>query len=192
MTEGVAEIEQRPVASLALVAANDRSLGPAAHSNGMLARGTAFKDIAPVRLQPGEESGVTEQAVLGDFGVAGAKFAHRQGVERSGVGNHQDWLIKRTDEILAVSGIDRSLAADGGIDLRQQGGRNLHVIYSAPHRGRSEPGKIADDAAAKRNHQIAALDPRRDDRFTDLFKPAKALRAFAYGNDNAARRHAGS
>ena len=38
MAEGVAEIEQRPVAGLALVAGHDRGLGAAAHGDGVLAR----------------------------------------------------------------------------------------------------------------------------------------------------------
>ena len=78
------------------------------------------------------------------------------------------------------------------IDLCQQRGRNLHIIYSTPHRGRGETGKIADDAAAERDHKIAALDARRDDRFTDLLEHAKALRAFASRNGDVARGHAGS
>ena len=194
VTESVAEIEQRPLAGLALVARHDRGLGAAAHGDGVLARGTraCAKDVAPVRLQPGEEGGVAEQAVFGDLGVAGAEFARRQSVEHGGVGEHQDRLMERADQILAVGGIDRGLAADRGIDLRQQRGRHLHIIESAPHRGRREAGEIADDAAAERDHEIAALDARGDDRLADLFEHAKALRAFADRNDHAARRHAGS
>ena len=37
MTEGVAEIEQRPLAGLALVARHDRGLGAATHRDGVLA-----------------------------------------------------------------------------------------------------------------------------------------------------------
>ena len=40
MAESVAEIEQRPLAGLALVARDDRGLGAAAHRDGVLARGT--------------------------------------------------------------------------------------------------------------------------------------------------------
>ena len=83
MAEGVAEIEQLPVAGFALVARDDRRLGAAAHGDGVLARKTsrrfaAGENLAPVGLQPGEERGVAEQAVFDDLGIAGAEFARRQ------------------------------------------------------------------------------------------------------------------
>ena len=51
-----------------------------------------------------------------------------------------------------MAGIDRGLAADRGIDLRQQRGRHLDVIDAAAHHRRRKPGKIADHAAAERHH----------------------------------------
>ena len=104
----------------------------------------------------------------------------------------QDRLVEGADQILAVGGIDRGLAADRGIDLRQQRGRNLHVIEAAPHYRRGEAGKIADDATAERNHQIAALHPRRDDRLADLLEHSIAFRGLAGRHDGAVHRHAGS
>ncbi len=105
--------------------------------------------VAPIGFEPGEEIGIAEQAVFDEFGIAGAEFALRQRIERRGVGQHQDRLMESADQILAVGGIDRGLAADRGIDLRQQRGRDLHVIEAAPrHRG-GEAGEIADDAAAQ-------------------------------------------
>ncbi len=100
--------------------------------------------------------------------------------------------MEGADQILAVRGIDRGLAADRGIDLRQQRGRHLHVIEAAPHHRRGETGEIADDAAAERDDEIAALDPRRDDGLADLFEHAVALRGFAGRNDrrgSSPRRH---
>ena len=56
MAKRVAEIEQRAVAGLALVARDDRRLGAAAGGDRVLARRTAGKDIGMVGFQPGEES----------------------------------------------------------------------------------------------------------------------------------------
>ena len=153
--------------------------------------GPPAENVAPVVFQPGEEIGVAEQAVFDQLGVAGAEFALRQCVEQRGVGQYQDRLVEGADQILAVGGIDRGLAADGRIHIRQQRGRDLHVIEPAPHHRRHEAGEIADHAAAERNRQIAALDARGDDRLADLLEDAIALRGFAGGNDDAARRHAG-
>ena len=104
VAEGVAEIEQRALAGLALVArrrspALPRQLVAIACSRA----GAAGKDIAPIGLQPGEERGVAEQPVFRDLGVAGAELARRQRVEERGVGEHQDRLMERADQILAVA-----------------------------------------------------------------------------------------
>ncbi len=117
MAEGVAEIEQRAIAGLALVARHDGGLSAAAHRDGVFARQnsrrfTAGEDPLPVGLQPGEKFSVAEQPVFGDLGVAGAKFALRQRVEQRGVGDHQNRLMEGADQIFAVAGIDAGLAAD--------------------------------------------------------------------------------
>ena len=138
----------------------------------VFARRAARENIGVVGLQPGEEGFVAEHAVFGDFGIAGAELARRQRVEHRGVGDHQQRLVKRAEQILALRRIDAGLAADRGIDLRQQRGRHLHEIDAAAQDRRGKAGEIADHAAAERDHQIVALDLRRDQRFADLFRPA--------------------
>ena len=54
--------------------------------------------------------------------------------------------------------IDAGLAADGGIDLGEQRGRDLHEANASAGHGGGETREIAHDAAAERDHQIAALD----------------------------------
>ena len=148
----------------------------------------AFEDFAPVRFQPRKERGVAEQTVFDDLRIAGAKFPRRQGIERGGVGDHQNRLMEGADEIFAVGGIDGGLAADRGIDLSQQRGRHLHVVEPAPHDRGNEAGEVADDAAAKRQNKIAALDTRRDHLLARLLEYAEALCAFTGWNDHPARR----
>ena len=146
------------------------------------------KHVAPVRLQPGEEGGIAEQPVFGDLGIAGAEFALRQRVEQRGVGDHQDRLMEGADQVLAVRRIDAGLAADRGIDLRQQRGRHLHEVEAAPHARRGEAGEIADHAAAERDDQIAALDARRDDRLAHASRSvAKLLEPSPARHDDRAR-----
>ena len=48
------------------------------------------------------------------------------------------------------------LAADRGIDLRQQRGRHLHEVDAALIAGGGETGQVADHAAAERQHQRIA------------------------------------
>ena len=122
-----------------------------------------------------KNAGVAEQAVFHHLGIAGAEFALRQRVEQRGVGDHQDRLMERADQVLALAGVDRGLAADRRIDLRQQRRRHLHVVDAAPDQRRGKAGEIADHAAAERHHQIVALDPRRHQRVADALELAKLL-----------------
>ena len=170
MAKGVAEIEQRALAGLALVAGDDRGLRAAGGGDGMLARGAAGKDVGVVFFQPGEKRLVAEHAVFCHFGIAGAELARRQRVEHGGVGDHQNRLVECAEQILALRRIDPGLAADGGIHLRQQRGRHLHEIDAAAQDRGRKAGEIADHAAAERNDEIVALDLCRDQRFADLRK----------------------
>ena len=47
------------------------------------------------------------------------------------------------------------------------------------HAGRGKAGEVADHAAAERDHEIAALDARVDDRFADVIEGREALGALA-------------
>ena len=105
MAEGVAEIEQRAVAGLELVAGDDIGLGAAGFGDRLRpAPAPPANTSPPVPLQPGEEFRPVDQPVFGDLGIAGAEFARRQRVERVGVGQHQPRLVEDADQVLAVRG----------------------------------------------------------------------------------------
>jgi len=74
--EGMAEVEQRPVAVLALVAHHHGRLGAAALRHRVVALGPAREHPAPAGLAPGEERLVVDEPVLGDLGIARAHLAH--------------------------------------------------------------------------------------------------------------------
>ncbi len=73
--ESVAEIEQRPLARLAFIGGDDGGLGGAADGDRPLACGAAGEHLRPAVLKPGEELGIVDEAVFGDFGVASAEVA---------------------------------------------------------------------------------------------------------------------
>ena len=64
-----------------------------------------------MRLAPGEEGGIVDQAIFDDLGIARAGFARRQAVERRRIDQHQSGLVEAADQILARLRVDRSLAA---------------------------------------------------------------------------------
>ena len=92
--------------------------------------------------------------------------------------------MKRAEQVLALRRVDAGLAADRGIDLRQQRGRHLHEIDAAAQDRRGKAREIADHAAAERDHQIVALDLGRDQRLGDLLEAGIALRALAFLDDD--------
>jgi hypothetical protein len=190
MAEGVAEIEQRPVPVLALVAHHHGGLGPAALRHRVVALGAAGENPAPVPLAPAEERLVVDEPVFRDLGIAGAHLAERQGVEERRVGEHQARLMEGADEVLAVGGVDARLAADRRIDLGEQRRRHLHEAHPAPDDRRREAREVAHDPPAQRHHEIAALDPRAQDRVADFGQAGIALRGLAWGHGDHRRAQA--
>src|SRR6185437_878347 len=90
-----------------------------------------------------------------------------------------------------VPRIDACLAADRGVDLRQQRGRHLHEVDAASDARSGKAGEVADDAAAERDHEIAALDARADDLLADALEGGDALRSFARRDEDARGADAG-
>ena len=98
--------------------------------------------------------------------------------------------------------VDAGLAADRGIDLRQERGRDLHEVHAAPRDRRGKAGEVADHAAAEREDDVAALElgreqsprrPRRDGaaiwsprrrarRSSRMLSPAASSDAVSRGN----------
>ena len=118
---------------------------------------------------------IAEEPELGGLDVAGAELARRQGGQRVDVGEHEARLVEGADEVLALGRIDAGLAADRGVDLRQQRGRHLHEAHAASHDACGEAGEIADNAAAERDHEIAALEAHLEQPLRQPRQHRKAL-----------------
>jgi hypothetical protein len=96
------------------------------------------------------------------------------------IGEYQDRLVEDADEVLAVPRVDAGLAADGGIDLREQRGRYLHMKRRTAARDTGgKAGEIADDAAAERHDRVVALDAGGEHAVADADQVFEALRLLA-------------
>ena len=100
--------------------------------------------------------------------------------------------MEGADQILAERRVDRGLAADAGIDLREQRRRDLHQPYAAPQRGGAEAGEIADHAAAERDDDVAPLDMGGDQRVRNARELGIGFRRLARRADDDARRKSGA
>ena len=91
--------------------------------------------------------------------------------------------MEGADEILALRDVDRGLAADRGIDHRQQRGRQLHAIDAAHPAGCGESGHVADHAAAERIDAGVAGCPHFRKRGDDAVEVVEGLGALAGRQD---------
>ena len=118
-------------------------------------------------------------------------LARRQRIERGGIDQHQRRLVERADQVLARWRIDRGLAADRTVHLRQQRRRHLHETAAALHDRGGEPHQIADHPAAERDDMVAALDAQREQPIDQPGEAVPALGALARGQHDRLDRHAG-
>src|SRR3984893_11485401 len=100
MAEGMAEVEERPVALLIFIPRDNCRLRLAACRNRLNALGPAFANLAPMRFQPSTKTHVVDEAIFDNFGIAGAELPRRQCVERGGIGKNKQRLMGGGDQIL--------------------------------------------------------------------------------------------
>ena len=160
MAERVAEVEQRahPGQFLFVGGDNPRLGRHAARDGADAGLGIARDQCGAVDFAPVEEIGIVDQAIFDHFCIARAYFARGQGIERGRVGQHQRGLVERAHEVLARCGVDRGLASDARIDLREQGRRHLDKAAAALDHRCGKSGQIADHPAPQRQHAVAPFD----------------------------------
>jgi hypothetical protein len=178
----VAEVEQGTLALLERITLDDGGLVPAAARDGFgQYRILAGQQRIGMLLQPFEEHGITQRAVLHHFGQAGTQLARRQGGQHAGIGDDRARRMERADQVLAGRDVDRGLAAHRRIDHRQQGGRQLHAVHAAHPAGGGETGEITDHAAAEGEHAGVAGGAERGQRFDRTAELGQRLGGFARG-----------
>ena len=96
--------------------------------------------------------------------------------------------MEGADEILARRRIDRRLAANRRIDLREQRRRHLDELAAAPQDAGGKAGQVADDTAAERHHRVAALHPQLQQPLGEVFERRPVLGGFAGRQDDLVNR----
>ena len=84
---------------------------------------------------------------------------------------------------LPASEIDAGLAADGGVDLREERGGDLHVADAAHVDGGEEAGDVAEDAATEGEEERVAVGSGGGELLGERFDAAQALVRFAAGEE---------
>ena len=127
----------------------------------------AVDDGVEVPLEPPEQTGVGDHAVLDHLVQPGAELAARQRVEQQRVDHNRDWLVESADEVLAERMVDSHLAADGRIHLRQQCRRHMHEADAAKPGGGGKARDISDDTAADGDDGDGSVGGRLRQRIVD-------------------------
>jgi hypothetical protein len=189
--EGVAEVEQRARAGLALVLGDDLRLDLARAADRMGERlGVAREEAFRVRLDPREEFEVEDRAVLHHFGEARGEFARGQRGEGGGIRDHRIGLVEGAHHVLAERMVDRGLAAHRRVHLREERGGHLQVRDAALVGGRREAGDVADHAAAERDQDRPAVACASSSAAKMRSSVCQALVGLAVGQHDAHRARA--
>jgi hypothetical protein len=136
------------------------------------------KHLLAVLLQKAEKRLVIDDAVFHDLAQSGGNFPLRQAFHEVQIDEYRIRLVKAADEVLAQRMIDGHLAADTGVDLREQACRHLHERDAAHIGCGHEAGEIADHASAQREDRRPAVQPLLDDVGIDPLGLRHAFRAF--------------
>lgn len=102
--------------------------------------------------------GHAHQRVLGHLAPPAGPLAPGQGGQDLGVAQHRPWLPERTDQVLALGQVDPRLAADGRVDLGQQGGGHVDVGRPPVEGGGGEPGQVGDHAPADGHDHVGPAE----------------------------------
>ena len=122
-----------PQAALAFVGTYYRSLQAHGIGNYFFNHGgIAIENLAVAVFEEAEQSGVSDDAALQRLVETGAIFAGGKCLENCGIDQHRARLMKSAEQILPGYEVDAGFSTDRGIDLRQDGGRNLDYV-DAPH-----------------------------------------------------------
>src|SRR5512134_292289 len=186
----VSEVEHYARAGFQLIARHYLGLVRAGALDGVGQRlGLAAGEPAHVGLKPFKERGVADQPVLNDLREPRSQFARGERPERVGIGNHRERLVERSDHVLAERVVDRRLAPDRGINLREQCRRHLDIGNPALKDRGGESGEIADDSAAQRDQRGAALAAVLEQRIEDAIQRLPRLMRLAVGHRDAHHAH---
>ncbi len=183
VTERVAEVEGGARAGFKLVLCDDARLDADACFNDVgEGCGVAGEDAVCVLLHVGEEGRIAEDGGLDTFLQAGAEFAFGEGAEGVGVCEDGDGLMEAADQVFASREIDAGLAADGAVDLGEEGGGKLQEAETAHVDRGEEAGDVAEDAAAQGDQEGVAVCAEGRELFAEAFDGAEAFVLFAGGD----------
>ena len=174
VADRVAEVQQLAQAGLCLVLLHDGLFDPQRafdHRVDVL--------IERVRFQKCEQLRVRRAGHFDGLGQPVCDLPGRQRFEYVRVNEHFFRLPEGADDVFHVLEVDGHFTADGGVYLRQDGGRNV-VKINTPHKtGGDEARQIAHHAAADGDDAVRSVEVFLQHCFAELLVNREALAALA-------------
>ncbi|MPN35254.1 hypothetical protein SDC9_182751 [bioreactor metagenome] len=132
MAKGVSKIEQGALTLLSFIRHDNLGLVRTRSLDRKRQRfRVAYQQGIQIGLEPLKKGQITNQPVLDHFGDARSQLARRQGIEHTGISQHELRLIEGANHVFAQRVIDRRLATHRGVHLRQQRCGNLDERHAA-------------------------------------------------------------
>ncbi len=182
VAEGMAEVEDHAEVGLFFIFVDDVGLdldavGDDAGEDGGVA---GFGGVLML-FEVGEEFGRADDAGFDGFVEAGDEFGFGKRGEEVDVGEDGARVVKGADEVFAGGEVDAGFAADGGVDLGEEGGGDLDVGDAAHVDGGEEAGDVADDAASEGEQEGVAVGAVLGELLGEGFDGGEAFVFFAGG-----------
>ena len=145
--------------------------------------GVVREHFGAILLEGFKQRAIADNAALDDFVESGAVLALRQGAQHIRVDQDRERLMKRAEQVLAGNQIDAGLAADRGVDLREQRGRDLQHRDAAHEDGGQKAADIRHDAAAESDYDAGAVAAAFNHLLGQRFDFREPLAFFAAGQE---------
>lgn len=198
MSEGVSQVQEGSLTEFSRIFADDPSLdcdaSPQKFDQG---RRVESGDGLMVLLDELQECRIGDHGVLDTLGQTGAEFARRKRAQRGRIGEDRSGLPEGPDHVLEERSptgtacsdlaplgpeVHRRLAADRGVDHRQERGRGLNERDSAHPCRRREAGNIADQTSAESNDQPRAIQAILGEELIEAFHRRQCLQRLVGGD----------
>src|SRR5215475_10995820 len=191
--DGVAEIEDAAQAGFALIGRDDLGLDLAtARDDAGEQRRIEPGDPFQILLDQGEQVRVADHAVFDRLVKPRAQLPRGQAAQNARINDDRARLMESPDQVLAERVIDRRLASDRTVDLREQSRGNLDAIDSAQKSRGDKAREVAYHAAAERDHPVGSFKTIGDQKTPGAFGRAQRFRPLAVAYQMRERREAGA
>ena len=192
MAKCMTQIEQGARTCFLFIPGNHVRLGLTTGNDGLYPRRRITGDDFPgLPVKPVKKLAVIDQAVFNHLRITGQQLSLWQAVQATDIAQNQTGLVKTANKVFAARTVDGAFAADGAVNLCQQGGGNLDKADTTLINTCGKSGKITDNSATKGDDPVLTFQPESQKLVEKIFQLGKGFCRFPCGQDDAVKCYAG-